>query len=194
MRISVGYSWQSTKRTMLNRIHLVHNRTCSILLVLPLLVMMDAYGQSPPLSCESNEINRQFDFWIGEWEVTTLAGQKAGENKISRAEKGCLLIERWTSAGGGTGQSYNYYDPAAEAWKQVWVDAGGNLGYFTGGLEGEAMVLKGEWISPDGSKILLNGTWTPLEDGRVRQHFVQSTDNGDNWSTWFDGYYTKKGS
>ena len=36
------------------------------------------------------------------------------------------------------------------------------------------------------------GTWTPLEDGVVRQHFEQSGDDGATWTTWFDGYYHPK--
>jgi hypothetical protein len=34
--------------------------------------------------------------------------------------------------------------------------------------------------------------WTPLPDGRVRQHFKESSDGGKTWTDWFDGYYSKK--
>ena len=34
-------------------------------------------------------------------------------------------------------------------------------------------------------------TWTPLEDGRVRQHWESTTDGGKSWSTVFDGYYSR---
>ena len=34
--------------------------------------------------------------------------------------------------------------------------------------------------------------WTALPDGRVRQFFEISTDDGATWVTWFDGYYTRK--
>jgi hypothetical protein len=33
------------------------------------------------------------------------------------------------------------------------------------------------------------GTWTPMEDGVVRQHFEESSNGGQTWTTWFDGYY-----
>lgn len=156
---------------------------------LPASVFAQA-GPSQP--CEDHPVHQQFDFWIGEWEVTNPQGQVAGYNVIDRAEKGCLLVENWTSANGGSGKSMNYYDPEEKAWKQVWVDAGGNVGYFSGGLEGTAMHLSGKWVNPDGTSYLLRGTWTPLVDGRVRQHFEQSNDEGSTWSTWFDGYYTRK--
>ena len=35
-------------------------------------------------------------------------------------------------------------------------------------------------------------TWTPLDDGRVRQHWEATTDGGKAWSTVFDGYYARR--
>lgn len=55
--------------------------------------------------CENEEKFREFDFWIGEWEVRTADGQLAGHNSIRRAERGCVLIEEWTGAGGTSGMS-----------------------------------------------------------------------------------------
>ena len=167
----------------------------SLRLVLVLLIItypVLGIAQQAGPSCEEAEVYHQFDFWIGEWIVETAAGKKAGENKISRQEDGCMLREEWTSARGVTGQSINYYDPSDKRWNQTWLDSSGNIGYFKGGLEDGAMVLKGKWINKDGSSYLLNGTWTKLEDGRVRQFFQQSSDKGKTWATWFDGHYVKK--
>ena len=150
-----------------------------------------SYGQAPQTGC-TEEVYQQFDFWLGEWTVETPQGNKAGENSITKHENGCLLREAWQSASGGTGQSINYYDPADNQWKQVWTDASGNIGYFAGGIENDAMVLKGKWVNKNGTSYLLNGTWSKLEDGRVRQFFQSSNDNGETWKTWFDGYYEKK--
>jgi hypothetical protein len=35
------------------------------------------------------------------------------------------------------------------------------------------------------------GLWTPLPDGRVRQFFEQSNDDGTTWTPWFEGFYTR---
>lgn len=156
------------------------------------LAPMTVLAQEAAAPCMSSEAYRAFDFWIGEWIVETPDGKKAGENSITRAAGGCLLQEKWRSARGSSGQSINYYDPSDSLWHQVWVDDAGNIGYFEGRLENGSMVLKGRWINPDGSSYLLNGTWSQLADGRVRQHFEQSADGGKTWSTWFDGYYRKK--
>ena len=167
-------------------------KRCILLSVFLLFGNTVVSAQNAAAPCDEDPVYRQFDFWVGEWIVEGPNGNKAGENEITRQENGCLLREEWTSVTGGTGQSINYYDPAENKWNQVWVSASGNIGYFKGGLEDGAMVLKGRWVNPDGSGYLLNGAWTPLEDGRVRQHFQQSTDNGETWNTWFDGYYRKK--
>jgi hypothetical protein len=31
-----------------------------------------------------------------------------------------------------------------------------------------------------------------LPDGRVRQLFEESEDEGKTWALWFDGYYTRR--
>ena len=57
----------------------------------------------PPTPCLDNVRFAEFDFWVGEWEVHTADGTFAGTNSITRAESGCLLMEKWAGAGGSTG-------------------------------------------------------------------------------------------
>jgi hypothetical protein len=135
--------------------------------------------------------HREFDFWAGHWKVLDGAGGFAGDNVISVEEGGCVLVERWRGAKGGTGQSLNYFDPAAGLWKQRWVGLGLILemqGKFADG----SMVLQGPLhYVREGRTTWLRGTWTPLADGRVRQHFEESADRGQTWKEWFDGYYSR---
>lgn len=162
--------------------------------LLPLNASCQGSSQAAPAPC-SQEEHRAFDFWVGDWVVTNLDGAELGRNTIELTEGGCLLVENWTSAQGGTGKSMNYWDPAEKLWKQVWVSTNGSVGHFNGGLMREGvMVLEGDMLSADGSALLLKGTWTLQNDGRVRQLFEQSTDKGATWSTWFDGYYAKSDS
>ncbi len=134
---------------------------------------------------------RQFDFWTGDWVVRNVSGKEVGRNSIQLEQHGCALIERWTSADGNTGVSLNFYDPAARAWRQHWISPGAVLA-MQGGLVDGAMVLEGplQYVK-EGRTTLLRGTWTLLPDGRVRQHFVESTDQGKTWTDWFDGYYSR---
>jgi hypothetical protein len=143
----------------------------------------------PPHPC-SGEKFRQFDFWVGSWDVADPSGKQAGHNEISHDNR-CVVVERWRSVQGGTGISLNYYDPRAAKWRQRWVGGGGILD-MEGGMKDGSMVLEGPLQDIATRRVtLLRGTWTPLPDGRVRQHFVESADEGKTWTDWFDGYYTR---
>ena len=63
----------------------------------------------PSGPCASAE-HRQFDFWIGDWEVRLPDGKPAGTNRISRILNGCVIQENWSGTGGSNGTSYNIYD------------------------------------------------------------------------------------
>lgn len=144
-----------------------------------------------PPSCASPE-HRQFDFWIGTWDVVTPEGKAAGTNSIELVLDGCVLLEHWTGQGGGAGKSFSMYVAAEKQWSQTWVDQGGNRIVLTGGLRDGKMVLANAWRSPDGKSMASDLTWTPLPDGRVRQVWRQSSDGGATWTTTFDGFYTRR--
>lgn len=132
---------------------------------------------------------RQFDFWIGDWVVRDPGGAVVGSNRISLVEGGSALLEEWRNSGGGTGTSLSYFDPANGQWHQVWVTPSSPASVASGGIVDGAMVLTSR--DPAG-KVTARTTWTPLEDGRVRQHWESTTDGGSSWSTVFDGYYERR--
>jgi hypothetical protein len=156
----------------------------TLLLALSLAVSATANAQPPP--CSSPE-HRQFDFWIGEWRVTTPDGKHAGDNRIERILDGCALHESWQGASGGRGFSYNAYDKDRKVWHQTWVDKQGNLLLLEGAFSNGRMVLQGTQ-----GATLNRITWTPNKDGTVRQHWETSTDQGKAWQTAFDGLYRRK--
>ncbi len=163
-----------------------------ILLALSLAVAPLA-AQSAPTAppCATDEY-RQFDFWIGQWEVVDGEGNAQGTNTIEPILGGCALQESWSGASGSVGHSYNVYDRATGGWHQTWVDNSGLLLQIEGGLDDGSMVLVGEGKARDGAAIRHRITWTPLEDGRVRQHWQTSRDDGTSWSDAFLGFYQRK--
>jgi len=154
-------------------------------------VAQDQQGQ-PPRPCSTVEY-RQFDFWLGDWEVTN-KGQVSGKNSIKVILNGCVLLEEWAGASGYTGKSYNRYDALTGKWEQYWVDSQGGVLRLEGGLVDGNMVLSGEAIT-NGETVVNRITWTPNDDGTVRQHWESSKDDGKTWATLFDGLYApaKKG-
>ena len=142
--------------------------------------------------CEHDPKFREFDFWVGSWDVHVGNGTFAGRNTIESAQRGCLLIENWSSATGGSGMSINYLDEASGEWVQIWNDGSGSQINIRGGLTDEGMLLEGtiHYVAND-QTLPFRGLWTPLEDGRVRQYFEQGNADGTEWSPWFEGFYTR---
>ena len=136
--------------------------------------------------CESSE-HRQFDFWVGHWEVFGPAGKKVGENRIEAIADGCALLEQWSGNGGVTGKSLNIYDTSDRRWHQTWVDSGGTLLILAGGLVDGSMVMR----SPESAPELQRITWMPNADGSVRQLWESSSDRGSSWTVLFDGRYVR---
>lgn len=73
---------------------------------------------------------------------------------------------------------------------QLWVDNQGQSLYMRGGIVDSSMVLQSGLLpGADGVARYNRITWTPLPEGKVRQHWEVSTDEL-NWSTAFDGLYS----
>lgn len=140
--------------------------------------------------CDS-PAHRQFDFWLGEWNVHTPDGKLAGVNRIELKYDGCVLHERYTTERGYQGESLNAYDPGRQRWHQTWVDNQGTLLLLEGRFQAPSMVLQGQATTADGKVTKHRITWTPAANGSVRQHW-ESTDEKGRWSTVFDGRYTRK--
>lgn len=135
--------------------------------------------------------HRQFDFWLGEWEVRTADGQLAGVNRIESEYDGYVLHERYATDRGYRGQSLNIYDASRKVWHQSWVDSDGLLLLLEGGIRDGRMVLEGQTVGADGQVTRHRISWTPNADGSIRQLW-ESTDAEGEWSTAFDGRYTRK--
>jgi len=157
-----------------------------------LLFGADAPAQQAQQNPCADDAHHQFDFWVGTWEVTNSQGKVVGTNEISPILGGCVLLEEWQSAGPFSGKSLNIYDAANDRWHQTWVDNGGLLLELDGELVDGNMVMKGLRPGQDGREVLHRITWEPLEDGNVRQTWDTSADEGQTWTTQFDGLYTPK--
>jgi hypothetical protein len=167
--------------------------------LIPLLLASATFAQdesadpaaASPAPCAGAH-HREFDFWIGSWEVTA-NGEPAGRNEITQIHGGCALAESWVSARGSfRGSSLNAYDGATDQWHQTWVDTAGTLLELDGGFTDGQMVLSGKRPGPDGAAMTHRITWTPNDDGTVRQHWETSAD-GQAWTTVFDGLYARAG-
>lgn len=149
---------------------------------------------SPPPGCDAPE-HRQFDFWVGEWDVFNPAGKHVGASSIRLILGGCVVLENWKGDSGVEGTSLNIYDRVDRRWHQAWVDGSGSRLDLAGGLRGASMVLSGVSAAPTGGgKVTERITWSPVPGGKVRQLWEQSADGGESWTVAFDGTYVPRGS
>lgn len=144
---------------------------------------------APPAACQADE-HRQFDFWIGDWDVH--AGDRlVGRNRIEAVHGGCALREQYQTPRGYSGESLNSFDRQLRRWHQTWVDNQGLLLQLDGGLQDGRMVLEGDARNAQGQTQRQRISWTPNADGTVRQHWQVRLPDG-SWQTAFDGLYRKR--
>jgi len=150
-----------------------------------------ASPQPSPAPCASPE-HRQFDFWVGDWNVKdTATGAPAGHNLITLEQGSCVLQEHWTDSGGSTGTSFNIYYAGDKQWHQTWVDSTGLLLRLDGGLVDGKMVLTGKRVNRAGKVVTDRIVWTPEPNGDVRQVWDYTADDGKTWLPVFDGTYVR---
>jgi hypothetical protein len=147
----------------------------------------------------SKSAYRQFDFWIGEWEVFGVQGQKAGDSKISLILDSCIILEEWTSANAMQGviykgKSFNTYNVSTGQWQQTWVDNVGGSTEFLRGMaeEGKVTFYADHVKDAKGNEFLRRLTFYKLDNNKVRQHGERSIDNGKTWITEYDLEYRRK--
>lgn len=157
--------------------------------LLALAAALPSFAAEAP--CADAVKSHQFDFWIGEWDVTA-GGGNAGTNKIEPILGGCVLQENWKGAQGSEGKSFNFYNPETGKWHQKWVWKQGTSLDLEGGFENGKMSLQGHKKGNDGKTTRSRITWTPNADGTVRQLWESSSDGGKSWQVQFDGLYRRK--
>ena len=151
-----------------------------------------------PDFCSAPEY-RQFDFWIGDWEVFDVdnpsikVARARVDNpsiRVARARvepilDGCVLQEDYQDTNGLKGRSFSIYDPSNKMWRQSWVTNRGQMLAIEGGLQAGEVVLAGVDRTVDGKQRLVRGTWKPVNGG-VRETARTSIDGGETWKPYFD--------
>src|SRR5262249_15005317 len=135
--------------------------------------------------------HRQFDFWVGSWDVfDAKSGERAGQSLIEKLYGGCVLRENWSEPG-FTGGSLNIYAAIDHKWHQTWMDQSGALREFVGGIDGGKMILvaKSALRQDPAHNVLVRMTFTPNADGSVRQFSDYSKDDGATWAFRYDYIY-----
>jgi hypothetical protein len=134
--------------------------------------------------------NRQFDFWVGEWDVTRTAnGDVVAESTIELIDQGCAINEHWRPFRSAHGDSLSIYDAGDRRWHQTYVDATGRRTEMSGGLDPQG-VMRFD-LPPGGASTRMS--YQRLDGNSVRQWGDHRDTNG-NWVVDFDFTYRKRGT
>jgi hypothetical protein len=159
------------------------------------LVLGRAVLPQRPAGCTNPE-HRQFDFWLGEWDVSpsgSTSGATMAESSITLADQGCVIIEHWRPFGGAHGHSLNMYDPATQAWHQTWMAAAPLRTEYRGRFENGVMSFEALTPLPgipEGARSRMN--FKALDANTVRQWGEQLSAGATEWTTTWDLTYRRR--
>ena len=147
--------------------------------------------------CMHDPRAREFDFWIGDWDVRTTGLPPVGpaaRNTVTLENHGCTVVEHWVAPGGGAGQSFNLFDRSIGKWRQTWVDNSGGQHDYRGGLVGKDMTYLGDTPAPRGAlgRVPTRLTFFHISADSVRQFSQTSADSGKTWTTAYDLRYVRR--
>lgn len=145
----------------------------------------------------TNDPTRQFDFWVGEWNVNNRFLQQDGSWKdggrararITPVLDGAAILEEWSGHLGEKEQlgfSLRAYDAKSETWKLLlnWPSSG--RASF-GELQGSFRHGRGEFFfdsqAQDGTQVLNRYSFSDGLPNSVRWDSATSRDGGQAWRT-----------
>ncbi|HET7435808.1 MAG TPA: hypothetical protein VFN10_13950 [Thermoanaerobaculia bacterium] len=141
--------------------------------------------------CASSAESRQFDFWLGEWDVENAQKQKIARSSIQLILDECVIFENFEASGGYSGKSLSAWDAGEHEWEQHYTDTTGASRYWTGALIDGRMVMTTSFAR-GGAKVTQRMTYSKEGADRVRQFIETSTDDGKTWTPGFDGMYIRR--
>jgi hypothetical protein len=130
----------------------------------------------------------QFDFWLGDWNVTWGEDGK-GTNHIVRILDGKIIQENF-SAPDLQGISVSVYDPERKLWCQTWVDSNGTYLDFTGNFENGKMILNRDAIVR-GEACKQRMVWYNIQANGFVWNWERSDDDGQTWRTLWQIRYQR---
>jgi hypothetical protein len=134
---------------------------------------------------------RQFDFWLGEWDLTW-GEDGRGHNSVRAKWDGCVIEENFDGAPSMDfqGMSVSTYHPQTKQWQQTWVDSQGSYIHLTGAFEDGKMVLINQPPASDGS-VLFRMVFYNIEEDSFDWDWDRSEDGGSTWELRWRIHYQR---
>jgi hypothetical protein len=164
-------------------------------------------AQDFPVSSALPDESRQFDFWVGEWDVNLRIRQDDGswpdavrsKARIFPILSGKAVLELWSDerVEGIKGYSLRYFDTARDEWV-LWLNWPGPNRSGSSSLSGAFRHGRGEFYStrtnPDGTETISRYTFSDVTPTSLRWDDAFSSDGGDTWSHGWIMEFTRTGA
>ncbi len=162
-----------------------------------------ARGPASTSPCQASEA-RQFDFWLGTWDLTGRTRAQPGSaqwqetrstNTIRSTMDGCVTREdfenvapqRWT------GMSVSVWSPRSHAWQQTWVDSQGSYIPLTGGFHDGRMILTtAPRAFPAGDTVVNHMVFHDIAQDSLVWDWEASRDAGRTWELMWSITYRRR--
>ena len=170
------------------------NSTLKFLFIITIFAGTGLMAQNQNKPCNMEEAS-QFDFWIGEWNLTWTGPNgeiQQGTNKITKILDGCVIEENFDGAPSIPlkGRSISTYSPQKKAWIQIWVDNQGGYLDFTGDYVRGEMILSRE-TTLNGSPLFQRMVWYNITEDELDWNWEKSND-GITWELSWKIHYKRK--
>jgi hypothetical protein len=163
-----------------------------------ILLALSAAAQSsaPQKPCAGPEF-RQFDFWVGDWDLTW-PGQNGqpeqhGHNRIERELGDCVIHEHFSDEATPAfqGTSLSTFTPQLGKWQQTWVDNQGAYMDFTGDFKEGQMVLS-RAITQKGKPVMQRMVFKNIKPDSLDWSWERSDDDGATWKVVWPVHYQRR--
>jgi hypothetical protein len=160
---------------------------CALILVASVVFSQTA-KQKP---CSSPEAS-QFDFWLGNWDLTYSDTMHAFNN-ITRELESCVIHEHFKDPRAKYfGESWSVYNPQAKKWQQTWVDSQGGYIVLTGKFENNTMTLFTETTTDaSGKKTQYRMLYQNITPEKFDWKWDLTNDDGKTWKSNWEIHYNK---
>lgn len=148
-------------------------------------------SEEQPAPCSAPEA-RQFDFWVGDWDLTWGKDGK-GTNTVRSILDGCVIEENFASISSGDfrGKSVSMYNPRLGKWQQTWVDNAGGYLDFVGGFADGKMTLSRR-AEKDGRPGIQRMVFYNITPDSMDWDWELSADEGRTWDLKWRIHYQRR--
>lgn len=179
-----------------NKMELTHKICLAFLFISVISISYSiTKAQTFPDNCSTPEAT-QFDFWIGTWEGSWQNENgvtEKGTNVISKILGSCVVEENFSTEDGTfIGKSVSVYNSYKKSWQQTWVDNSGAYLDFTGGLDGDRMIMSRKSARKDGSPGLNRMVFYDITKNDFQWNWESSIDDGKTWTLLWKIHYVRK--